>query len=481
MTPEELKDYYHSLEESYNYMKVLGMDRPVPLRDIFVRANILEKITEREFRKLDEIKDQFDWDKRAFGVRKETKEGLEVVNSLRKMIVLGKPGAGKTTFLKRVMFWAIDGELTEDRIPVFVTLKDFSESDKSLVVYLEDECHQRKLPGARGNFSKLTEDGQFIFLFDGLDEVGKDNQHEIIGQLQKFADQYTQNKCIISCRIAAYNINFQQFTDAEMADFDDQQIEQFISNWFKEKPEIGEECWQHMQKDSKIREIAQIPLLLTLLCITYSELLEFPSNRAELYEEAIDALLKKWDSSRGIRRGELYKGLSYKRKKNLLSYIAFQAFIEGEYFLKDKKWEKYIGEFIENLPQVKQENLEVDSLEVLQGIVKQHGIIVPRAKNIYSFSHLTFQEFFTANYLAENPDLFPQIVEKYIIQDQWRESFLLAVGMMDNADSFFLQMKQWIDNFAKNKLVGFLSQIPGILKPYHPYTEEGGRLLAIYV
>jgi predicted NACHT family NTPase len=59
-----------------------------------------------------------------------------------------------------------------------------------------------------------------------------------------------------------------------------------------------------------LRELATTPILLNLLCLNFDETLTFPIRKSEIYQEAIDALLKKWDSSRNIRRDEIYHGLS---------------------------------------------------------------------------------------------------------------------------------------------------------------------------
>src|SRR5438067_6287634 len=48
------------------------------------------------------------------------------------------------------------------------------------------------------------------------------------------------------------------------------------------------------KEDNKgLRDLARTPLLLTLLCLAFNETLTFPQRRVEIYEEALDALLKK--------------------------------------------------------------------------------------------------------------------------------------------------------------------------------------------
>ena len=128
----------------------------------------------------------------------------------------------------------------------------------------------------------------------------------------------------------------------------------------------------------------------------------FPANRAELYKEALDALLKKWDASRSITRDEIYRHLSLRRRESLFSRIGAETFEANQYFIPQQDLERQILNYIRNLPEAGSETLEVDSENVLKSIEAQHGIILERAKGIFSFSHLTFQEYFTARYVVDN-------------------------------------------------------------------------------
>ena len=72
-----------------------------------------------------------------------------------------------------------------------------------------------------------------------------------------------------------------------------------------------------------------------------------------------------------------------------------------------------------------------------------------RARGVYSFSHLTFQEYFTARKIVNNSE--PQALKKlvsHITQKRWREFFLLAVGMLQKADELLLLMKQQVDGLV---------------------------------
>ena len=107
------RQYAKRMEERYNTMKVLGMHEAIPLRDIYVRVNLLEKIQARIPSNINKLEEHFRRDVRRMGSMADTKAGIEAVTSVPRLFILGKPGAGKTTFLKRLIFHALDGDLPD--------------------------------------------------------------------------------------------------------------------------------------------------------------------------------------------------------------------------------------------------------------------------------------------------------------------------------------------------------------------------------
>ncbi len=86
----------------------------------------------------------------------------------------------------------------------------------------------------------------------------------------------------------------------EVADFNNVQKKRFIDNYFSAEPKTAKSCWQHLDSDTSLKELAGSPLLLTLLCIVYDSNNNFPANRAEIYADAVDVLLRKWDTSHDV-------------------------------------------------------------------------------------------------------------------------------------------------------------------------------------
>ncbi|MBD2691479.1 NACHT domain-containing NTPase [Anabaena catenula FACHB-362] len=471
-------------------MRVLDMEQPIELtgeRGIYTNVNILEKLNRNRRIEIAELlqncnPEEFD----RFGlsgIKEERVPGLEAVKRHSKLMVLGKPGAGKTTFLKYLAMHCIEGEFLTNKVPFFITMKEFAEKPKQpdLLEYLAQQLSVCNVKNAEDKIDKLLRQGRGLILLDGLDEVRQEDSKHILRQIREICN-FIKNQFVITCRIAANDYIFQGFTDVEVADFDDEQIKFFTKQWFQNrKPDKIERFIQKIEDNQPIKELATNPLLLTLLCLIFEEKGKFKNTRYDLYEEGVELLLEKWDASRDIERDEIYKTLSTRRKEDLLSKIAITTFESGNYFFKENDAEILISEYIYNLLnfKTKQEILDIESKNVLKSIVSQHGLLLERAKGIYSFSHLTFHEYFAAREISDNSDW--GILVAHITEKRWREVFLLTIERIKKADNLLYLMKLKTDKLLENddKLQEFIHWVskkeslvksdfkPGIIRSFY--------------
>ncbi len=111
----------------------------------------------------------------------------------------------------------------------------------------------------------------------------------------------------------------------------------------------------------------------------------------------------------------------------------------------------------------------LDGKKVLTEIEVQQGILVQRAEKIYSFSHLTLQEYLTAQYIVDK-NLIEYLVSNHLTDTRWQEVFLLVAGLMrGGADELLLLMeKQAIDYLdtpvGKQKLIPILNWAENITR-----------------
>ncbi len=450
-----------SIQQRCATLRVLDMTHPICLIDIYTNLNLLEQLTGDRRLKIHQLLEDFDPVSHSFdriGLSRITERrilGVEAVKHYPKLMVLGKPGSGKTTFLKYLAIQCISGNLLGHLVPVFITIRDFAEAknNPSCLEFVTQILSNSSIKESQ--LTEVIEQGRALILLDGLDEIQEEDAKRVIKEIRNFSDQYHTNQFVITCRIAARDYMFEKFTEVEVADFNDEQIQTFTTKWFQAKAsdsDTAEQLMEQLQSNPPIRELATNPLLLTLLLLEFEESGDFPSDRAELYKRGIATLLRKWDAKRGIVRDQAYKNLSVSRKKDLVSQIALTTFERKDFFFKKKDFGRYIAEFIRNLPdaQTDPDALQLYSEAVLKSIEAQHGLLVERARDIYSFSHLTFQEYFTARKIVSSSE--PQALEKalqglvsHITEKSWREIFVLAVGMLQPADYLLQLMKQRTD------------------------------------
>lgn len=456
--------YRAKIRKLYGTMQITGMARPVPLDDIFTDAYMLDKPAAFSRFDIERLKQQSADPEAPRDA--ERFNGLRLVVERGNLFILGKPGAGKTTFLKYVAIKA--AEQTIDKVPVFVSLKEWADSKEKLLPFINARFDTCGFPDAQPFVEELLRSGSAIVLFDGLDEVNQESgeRDEQTRQINNFIEKYDRTQVLITCRIAASDYSFNPFTYVELADFTERQIETFVGNWFRNgeggrDEETSRKFMEEFGRDDNkgLRDLARTPLLLTLLCLAFNETMTFPQRRVEIYKEALDALLKKWDSSRKIKRDEVYRKLSLGHKENLLARIAAETFERNEYFIPQGELARRITDFVKNVPPHDTDEA-LDGETILKSIEAQHGIFVERARGIYSFSHLTFQEYFTAKYIADNAarGTLARLV-KNCTDFRWREVFLLTTSLLPDSGPFINIFRRGLDELIQDdeKLVALLA------------------------
>ncbi|NEQ88152.1 MAG: histidine kinase, partial [Moorea sp. SIO2I5] len=83
----------------------------------------------------------------------------------------------------------------------------------------------------------------------------------------------------------------------------------------------------------------------------------------------------------------------------------------------------------------------------------QHGLLVERARRIYSFSHLTFQEYFTARAIVIGTGMSLSQLVQHLQDKRWREVFLLTAQMLPDADELLLLIKQQVNRLVYAEMV----------------------------
>lgn len=468
------------IQDQCGIMRLLDISHRVGLDELYVDVNILDDIPNQRWARITDRLQDFDptadeFERFYLGqVRQARVPGLEVAARNPKLMVLGKPGSGKTTFLKHLAIECNKGTFHKNYVPLFVVLKKFTDHAKitgnlNLFNYINQELLVCDI--STPDVENLLKKGRFLILLDGLDEVSEQDSEAVRQEIMLLSERYYRNQFVVTCRTQAQKYIFENLTYVEVADFNSKQIETFANKWFVAVARNSEQnglvmAAEFIEKlnfpeNRRVRELAVTPILLSLTCLVFNDLEDLPTNRANLYERGLNILLSRWDEVKGIQRNEIYRDLSLPRKIKLLSQVATITFGQSDYFFEQDKIQRYIADYLRTLPNIEAnpETLQVGSQVVLESIEVQHGLLVERSRGIYSFSHLTFQEYLTArNFVANwSPDVLQILVSK-VAEIRWREVFLLTSEMLENADDLLWQMKQQIHELiaSDKKLQHFL-------------------------
>jgi energy-coupling factor transporter ATP-binding protein EcfA2 len=241
----------------------------------------------------------------------------DVLAGAQRMVILGAPGAGKSTLLQYIALMFARGQAKEkwgieaERLPVRVILREFArernkrEAGYALEDYLHDYYHARGKEFSPEFFRHFIEHGECILLFDGMDEVGTAAQRiEMRDLIESLSRAHSGNRVVVSSRPTGYEaapLDQREFDTFSLLDFDDDDIKQFITNWYRavegrndSEAKVGaEKLSEDLERNPNVKRLAVNPLLLTIIA-TIHRTERLPNQRVRLYDKCAESLLVKW-------------------------------------------------------------------------------------------------------------------------------------------------------------------------------------------
>jgi hypothetical protein len=438
-----LDRYQERVRKRYNTMHVLGMGgqyRSVPLEGIYTDVYLLEQPA--HWRYGDDLSSLLTEEK---GKRQD---GLELVKQLdtQILVIRGKPGAGKTTFLKHLALQAARGKLG-DYVPIFVELRKWA--DGTLLDFLAGPfagC----FVNPRVDVEHLLKTGRALILLDGLDEIGEKGQRNLIRELEAFSERYLDCHILLTYRTGT-PLYLERSQTVQVADFTDDQVRAFAMHWFGAEKAKAAQFIGQIERDARLHDLSRTPLLLGLLCLSFDKPGAFPQKRTDLYRDALDKLLVQLDKfSKNIKRDTQ---LDLRHKRQLFAHIAYATFEQDEPFIHQERLEALIEAYLTA------EQIAIGADSMLEALEEQHGILVKQAYGVYSFEHSMYQEYYTARHIFHNADrdIFSQLLS-HAHEDSWQEVILMVAEMLLNADEFFEVFLARLAAMVKGdeKLVEFL-------------------------
>jgi len=407
---------------------------------------------------------------------------VEGVAAMPRLVVLGRPGGGKSSLVKflatqlaklrlgqdvpkeRLPGWPLDLQ----PLPVRIILRRFASwvegepttGFRGLVWdYLKAALEKAACGDAfEGLRRTLREEGGIIF-FDGLDEVREEDairKRTLIRRcIDDFARPLKRCRVVVTCREYAYTrddawrLPDARFPAVRLATFGQEQVETFTRAWYRKiGPSYGwgvERCdrealdlSREIARRSHLRSLAESPLLLTLMTQIHGRVGTLPQDRADLYERAVNLLLADWER-RWRREVEAAVALDPERLPGLdLPQGAVRSALQKIAFEAHERQGKET-ESLEEAAEIDRKDLidalgrELgsfdDAVRVLTYVHQRLGLLLAQGGEIYRFPHRTFQEYLAAQYLLGRADCAKKLRDS--VREAlpwWREVYLLAAG-----------------------------------------------------
>ncbi len=411
---------------------------------------------------------------------------LEQLNRHSRLVLLGEPGSGKSTFVNFVSL-CFAGELLcqekinldlltsplpeeaeEDRkpqpwhhgklLPVRIILRDLAArglppvgekaTAEHLWLFIESELPLKEY--AAYLKKELRENGGIVLL-DGLDEVpdAEKCRIQIKQAVEDFANEYPNCRMMVTSRTYAYHgqdWRLAGFSEAILAPFSEGQVNNFIEHWYVyiantrgmnivDASGRAEQLKRAIFGGNRLRALAERPLLLTLMASLHAlRGGSLPEKREELYADTVDLLLDLWEKPKTVRgaHGEikliqpsLAEWLKVDRDKlrKFINELAFKAQSSQLEIMGTAEISR--ADLVISLMDLSN-NPEVNPAMLVEFLIDRAGILLPCGIKVYTFSHRIFQEYLSACYLTDTD--FPEKISKLVRKEpnRWREVALLA-------------------------------------------------------
>lgn len=434
--------HYQILKSNVGSVKILGMQKPINLKELYYPAVVSTDIRRRIYSP--------DWEvisKRrstSKGVRDSAVQADEYFSKNNKVVVLGGPGAGKTTLLKFLALAMTEKELfkttklSTSRLPVYVHLPAFARDGGSLIDYISTPVVERTDFHAFGFYKSIMASGKAVLLLDSLDEVPRAVRADVISKIENITSIYPNVGVVLSCRTADFDHVLNDFSEVELCRLTKDAVKKIVSVWFQGDVERGEKLLALLDSDEAVLALTETPLLLSLLCIQFRNDLALPKRKTELYRRCVDALLRDWDATRGFRRDTTYTQLSDDRKERLFEKIASGRDFESvTYVLSESSILTSISDELARFGIDPNE-----SKGILCEIESHHGIVEKSSAETYEFVHGTMHEYFLARCICSRRKEIDVLKEHYE-DEAWQNVILFMVSMLENPGDVlrFLQSK----------------------------------------
>ncbi len=365
----------------------------------------------------------------------EDAKGLFSTDVHDHITIIGDAGSGKSTFVKNMFMDVIK---QQKGIPFLIELRHLKDHD-SIADYIS-----KVIVNNEKTYNALTKEfkkGGWVFFLDGFDELQEKSKPKL---LSTFIDLYPKNKFILTSRPSSNAEQLERFENYRLSSLTDEDVISFAEKQLKfidESKNIKADLLRSLKvglESDNIKEFLANPLLLSIYILTFQKSPDIPKSKNLFYRRVFDALVYQHDAqtkpgfvrskSCNLDQGDLEK---------VLKKFSYVTYMKSAYTWNHQDIQSNLDKVKESL------NLEFQSSDLIEDMTRAYALWT-EDEGEYAFSHRSFQEFFTCNYIKENKEkkkIYEMLV-KQLREDNSRNEIHNLVSLLEEIDE-----ESFIENF----------------------------------
>ena len=359
---------------------------------------------------------------------KQTTKITSVVEQSSRVVLLGEPGAGKTTILEHLAANYAEDKLKDriEYIPILVKLNLYDTNRDGLLGLIKETLRTYDLPLDDTHIrDMLNSDVRFLFMFDGLNEISREQMNDGVRELRRFLMTHSEHKYLISCREQEYTQKIEDAMEINLQGFKHEDILSFFLMFFEHhtgSAKSGLEVFHALTH--RILNIATSPLLASIIAeVAIDNSGQIPESRSSLFDRFVSDI-----TQREIDKGDVETTEAAIDAELYLSELAFHMHQAMILRIQKGTARRVVRKCWESL---RAENrCSYSEAAAWQEVWNNRFLL--KSDNKITFEHQQFQEFFTAKKLSEFLMNGDNEAFDYLTNSWWHESTVFAMGMMED-------------------------------------------------
>lgn len=436
--------------------------------------------------------------KRTYKNEKKQKEPLIefLSKSTTNVILLGQPGAGKTTSMKKLcysIFTEDKNEPNEQNTPVLIRLRELNQERQEqkydifdhlfllfgLKIYItkdslsgeeekEIDVNSKKLK--KETVISILENINALLIIDGFDELNNEVfRQRVISDVRDICLSANASRLILTSRTGDFDYHIDNCYQYEISNLSKEQINEFAHKWLVDKSKA--ENFVSAIYATPYADTALRPLTLSHLCAIYIRTGSIPQKPKFIYKKVISILLEEWDEQRSVTRrtrytdnASEYGGFEKERKIEFLSHLSYELTMRFKTTVFNTEM------LIETYKKICSDYhlTEEDSKPVISEIESHTGLLIQTGVEQFEFTHKSLQEYLCADYIVKLPTI-PYSSEGLL---EHPDELAICVAISSRSSEYFVELilRRIVANPKHSFLRPFIARLD-LEKPEFRQTE----------